>query len=137
MEVLGVALLVAVVFYIFSKIYEGYKEGGDGKRHCMQCGVDGLPKRQTKGSLAIEIILWLCFLVPGLIYSIWRISTRFDACPACGSNKLVPLNAPAAVAQKEATAQIRCPDCAELIQSQARVCKHCGLKITGTAPASG
>jgi len=26
---------------------------------------------RTRGSILIEIVLWLCFLVPGLIYFIW------------------------------------------------------------------
>jgi len=137
MEFLGYLLILAMVYFIASKIYEGYRETGDGRRHCMTCGIDGAPKRETRGSFAIEVILWLCFLVPGLIYSIWRISTRFDSCAACGSKQLVPVNAPAAVAQKESAAQRRCPDCAELIQAQARVCKHCGLKLTAPTEAAG
>ena len=45
-------------------------------------------------SILIEIILWLCFLVPGLIYSAWRISKRHDVCPSCGGADLVPLGSP-------------------------------------------
>ncbi len=48
----------------------------------------------TSGSIAIEIVLWLAFLIPGLIYSIWRLTTRRDACAACGSAELVPENSP-------------------------------------------
>lgn len=44
--------------------------------------------------MAVEIILWLCFIVPGLIYSIWRMSSYHAACPVCGSSTLVPLNSP-------------------------------------------
>ncbi len=39
---------------------------------CSRCGPAGLPKTKVKGSIAIEIILWRCFTVPGLIYSLWR-----------------------------------------------------------------
>ncbi len=61
---------------------------------CRDCGTVGEPCRVTKGSIWIELILWLCFLVPGLIYSVWRLSTRYDACRACGGTGLVPLDSP-------------------------------------------
>lgn len=61
---------------------------------CRDCGTIDRPKRVTKGSTMIELILWLCFIVPGLIYSFWRLSTRYDACSACGSTALVPVSSP-------------------------------------------
>ena len=61
---------------------------------CRDCGTVGDPKNITKGSIWMEIILWLCFLVPGLIYSIWRLSSRTDGCKACGSTALVPTDSP-------------------------------------------
>lgn len=63
-------------------------------RICSACGTIGRSKTVTRGSIAIEIILWLCFLVPGLIYSIWRLTTRTDACAACGSPALLPIDSP-------------------------------------------
>ena len=42
-------------------------------------------KTVTRGSIWIEIILWLCLIVPGLIYSIWRLTTRRQVCSACGA----------------------------------------------------
>jgi hypothetical protein len=61
---------------------------------CAACGTIGKPKRVTRGSFFIEILLWLCFLVPGLIYTIWRLTTRGDACRACGGTVLLPLDTP-------------------------------------------
>lgn len=61
---------------------------------CPNCGTVGTPKTVTRGSIFIEIILWLCFLVPGVIYSIWRLTTRHKACRACGAPNLVPLSSP-------------------------------------------
>lgn len=61
---------------------------------CRDCGTVGEPKRETRGSMLMEIVLWICFLIPGLIYSIWRLTTRYDACPACASRNLVPLDSP-------------------------------------------
>ena len=40
--------------------------------YCPHCGVTGMPRKVTKGSFGIELILWLFFLLPGLIYSVWR-----------------------------------------------------------------
>ena len=61
---------------------------------CRDCGTAGRPARITKGSTMIELILWICFLVPGLIYSFWRLSSRYSACACCGSVALVPLDSP-------------------------------------------
>lgn len=66
-------------------------------RHCMVCGTDAKPKSKTKGSIWIELFLWLMFIVPGVIYSLWRLSTREKVCPACGAPNMVPLESPAAV----------------------------------------
>lgn len=72
--------------------------------HCMTCGTDGRSKTRTRGSIFIEIILWLCFLVPGVIYSIWRLTTRRQVCAACGAENIVPADAPAAVSHRKALA---------------------------------
>lgn len=69
-------------------------KSGMSKKICMACGTVGAPKTVTKGSFAIELVLWICFIIPGLIYSIWRLTSRHPACKACGSPQLVPLNSP-------------------------------------------
>ena len=61
---------------------------------CARCGGYVYPRRVTNGSILIELVLWLCFFVPGLIYSIWRLTTRHRACPLCGSRELVPEDSP-------------------------------------------
>ena len=61
---------------------------------CSQCGTAGDTKTQTKGSILIEIVLWCCFLIPGLIYSVWRLSSRGTVCGACGGASLIPANSP-------------------------------------------
>jgi hypothetical protein len=77
--------------------------------HCMTCGTDGPGKTRTRGSIAIEIILWLCFLVPGLVYSIWRLTTRREVCTACGSETIVPFSAPAAISHRQQLESVRTP----------------------------
>lgn len=61
---------------------------------CKDCGTVGPTERVTKGSIWIEIILWLCFLIPGFLYSVWRLTSRHDACATCGSKNMVPLDSP-------------------------------------------
>ena len=61
---------------------------------CTNCGNHGAPKRITRGSTAIELVLWLCFIVPGLIYSLWRLTTRRQGCAECGAAALVPPGSP-------------------------------------------
>lgn len=61
---------------------------------CTTCGYVGSPKRITKGSILYEIILWLLFIVPGLIYTIWRLTTVYDACPKCKNASMIPVDTP-------------------------------------------
>jgi DNA-directed RNA polymerase subunit RPC12/RpoP len=50
---------------------------------CPNCSYEGKSKTFTKGNVIIELFLWLFFIFPGLIYSIWRLSTRYKGCPKC------------------------------------------------------
>lgn len=61
---------------------------------CTVCGYLGESRTVTKGSFLIEIILWLFFLIPGLIYSIWRLTTRQTACPKCENPSMIPTDTP-------------------------------------------
>jgi len=61
---------------------------------CKDCGSAGEPGSLTNGSIVIEIILWLCLLIPGLIYTIWRRSTDHDVCRSCGSTAIIPMDTP-------------------------------------------
>jgi hypothetical protein len=62
---------------------------------CRDCGSTTMkPKTVTKGSFAMEIVLWLLFLLPGFCYSVWRMTTRHKACPACSGEGLLPTNTP-------------------------------------------
>jgi hypothetical protein len=61
---------------------------------CTACGTQGNPKTRVKGSFLVEIILWMFFLFPGAIYTVWRLTTKEKVCRTCGANTLVPLNSP-------------------------------------------
>lgn len=107
MEFLVYMLIAAVAWYVISNTLQRMKLKADpngGKKHCMTCGSEDVPKVVTKGGTLIELILWLCFIVPGLIYSIWRVGSRHGACAQCGSVTLVPIDSPAAATQRKAMA---------------------------------
>lgn len=61
---------------------------------CPNCGTIDKPRLKTPGSILIEIILWICLLIPGLIYTIWRHSARKFVCSSCGDENPVDLKTP-------------------------------------------
>ena len=63
---------------------------------CGNCGSLGKPKKRTRGSFFIEVILWICFIVPGVVYSIWRLTTKESVCPKCGAPNMLPKDSPRA-----------------------------------------
>lgn len=71
---------------------------------CASCGSQAGTKRVTRGSFWIELVLWLFFIIPGLIYSIWRLTTKQTVCRACGQANLIPVDSPMGQAMLEKTA---------------------------------
>lgn len=62
---------------------------------CLRCrSTFSSPKKYVGGSFGAELILWLFFLLPGLIYSVWRLSSKADVCPACMSKDIIRLETP-------------------------------------------
>ncbi|RZG71685.1 Pmp3 family protein [Acinetobacter sp. WCHAc060025] len=100
---------------------------------CKQCG-----ESKLKGSGWITFILILFYIIPGLIYMIWRRS-GLGECKFCGSSDVIPVsqkpieNNQQKIAMNqplfENVPHINCPDCRELIRFDARKCKHCGSFI--------
>lgn len=60
---------------------------------CTDCGTVSEGTDQIRGSGLIELIMWLCFIIPGLIYSLWRNSTKTRVCIIC-HGKLIHLDTP-------------------------------------------
>jgi len=69
--------------------------------YCRNCGCYGPAKRKTQGNFFIELVLWFTFIIPGLIYSIWRLSTKTDVCRNCGSENIIPEDSPMLAAKQE------------------------------------
>lgn len=93
-------LILGIFAYGIYRLVKSDKKKGD-VAFCTSCGSEGPSSTQTRGSIWIEVILWLCFLIPGVIYSIWRLTTRRQVCSTCGASSLVPPGSPVALATKK------------------------------------
>ena len=79
------------------------------------------------GSGWIELILWFCYIIPGLIYTIWRRSGEPTVCPHCKTNSLNPYeNKNTSFAVRN---EVSCEWCAEPILANAKICKHCKKEV--------
>lgn len=95
---LGVILLLA----FFAWLAWFMLKPGKGKvRYCTRCGTEAETVTKTRGSLGIEIVLWLCFIIPGVIYSLWRMNARRHVCRSCGSAEVIDPKSPVAVKLKQ------------------------------------
>ena len=83
---IGIAAFVLIVYMIQGP-------GPGGEQICTNCYTIGQSKRHYKGSFFIELILFLCFIINGIIYGIWRTSGG-RVCPACGHETMIPVNTP-------------------------------------------
>ena len=61
---------------------------------CSNCGNPGFPKTIYNGAFWIEIILWCCFILPGIIYSCYRLATKYKGCPSCKAPNMILINSP-------------------------------------------
>lgn len=64
--------------------------------YCQNCGSVGLPTTRVKGSFGVEVVLWLLMILPGLLYSVWRLTTKEQVCPKCGAPHMIPVDSPKA-----------------------------------------
>lgn len=61
---------------------------------CKVCGYVGKPKTQMKGSTLIGLLLLFLFVIPWLVYDLWRQSTKKDVCAKCKSPEIIPVDTP-------------------------------------------
>lgn len=69
---------------------------GDYKMYCTTCGISSVPERPKKGHWLIELVLYFFYIVPGIVYSVWRRSGLKNRCPNCGAETMIPLTSPKA-----------------------------------------
>jgi len=92
---------------------------GASQYFCTNCKAYSANAR-NKGSGWIELILYFFYIVPGIIYSIWRRTGNAKQCPTCKQATLI---------SAASETHVKCPDCAELVLREAKKCKHCGCAL--------
>lgn len=65
-------------------------------RFCPRCHFRGAPLWKVRGTFALELLLYLFFVLPGIAYTIWRLSNKYTVCPECGEANMVPVTSPIA-----------------------------------------
>lgn len=60
------------------------------KMVCLECGTHARPKEAYKGNAILEIFLWLMFIIPGFLYTIYRSTSGYPVCKNCKSSRVVP-----------------------------------------------
>ena len=87
-------IIIVIILVLLVIFHDKTKKFKKVNYVCNSCGFVGSPEIKYKGSIWIEIILWLFFLIPGIIYSIWRAGSKFLRCPMCNGNVIIPVNTP-------------------------------------------
>ena len=70
--------------------------GGGTMRLCATCHDKIKPVGIMPGSGMATIALYLCGILPGLIYSAWRSAAKYTGCPQCSGRDLIPMDSPRA-----------------------------------------
>jgi rRNA maturation protein Nop10 len=64
---------------------------------CTQCGAEtSAPVLAAPGNGWITLALAIPFVIPAVVYTVWRYTSRRPACPTCGHKTLIPASAPLA-----------------------------------------
>jgi len=99
--------------------------------YCPNCGTVAKPKKVTKGSFLIEVFLWLLFIIPGVIYSLWRLTTKAEVCPKCGAPNMIPspvqMQTSASCASNLRDSQVRVTEAVQCSQFRPR--RHANPKL--------
>gem|GEM_PF-4856210 len=62
---------------------------------CPRCGAVGnRPATICPGSSLVQILFFFLGLVPGIIYTMWRVAATYQGCGRCGSNILIHTKSP-------------------------------------------
>jgi hypothetical protein len=56
---------------------------------CADCFHVAVPDTVLEGSDLVELLAWVCFGIPGLLYCWWRHLARIKVCPNCGGGELI------------------------------------------------
>lgn len=92
----GLLLLLLIGFLLY-RIGQraSINDSLDEEAVCRSCESVAFPKTEKPGSMLFGICLFFVFVVPGVLYAIWRITNQTEVCSFCGSEDLVPKYSPA------------------------------------------
>lgn len=86
-----VAAILFNWFAVFMLVSSSYRYGEWSPRvACRVCGSLESPKVTKPGGDRLQILLLCCFVVPGIVYAIWRKSGEKLVCNLCGSEQVDP-----------------------------------------------
>jgi predicted RNA-binding Zn-ribbon protein involved in translation (DUF1610 family) len=52
---------------------------------CPMCGDVDMPTARRRGSLALHVVLYMMWIVPGFLYGLWRDRALVFTCRRCGA----------------------------------------------------
>jgi hypothetical protein len=97
----NIAIIIATAFGIFVLLklvlvakYSDEESSGINQRICTQCLTTGQRIKVYPGSGWITLFLFALGVLPGLIYSTWRMSAVKKVCPCCGNTTMIPISSP-------------------------------------------
>jgi hypothetical protein len=61
---------------------------------CSNCGSLNSDTTKEDGSTLITIILLICYIIPGIIYFLWRGSTKRIICKNCKNSTIIDAKTP-------------------------------------------
>jgi hypothetical protein len=64
---------------------------------CKNCGHSGKASWKHRGSATLEVALWLCLIIPGVFYTMWRGNGKVRWCKKCFSKDIIPSDTPVAI----------------------------------------
>lgn len=88
---LSIFLIISSIFIYPIVFYRLARQEMAMNIQCPNCKYEGPGKYHTPGSSSVELVLWLFFIIPGLIYGTWRGSNRKWICPRCDFQNVIKL----------------------------------------------
>ena len=64
----------------------------DSEIICKNCGEVSNAIIKTKGSIIIEIFLYLFYIIPGVLYTLYRVTNKYPICQHCESKEIILRN---------------------------------------------
>ena len=92
--IVGIGLFILFIAVITK--YFANKSSIMVKKVCRDCWFVSEPAQNSKlrGSGSITLILLCFYLIPGIIYMIWRRGDKTEICQKCHGKNLIPIDSP-------------------------------------------